>query len=252
MLAQPIATAHADEIRIAVAANFIAPLRRIATEFEQQTGHRVLLSPGSTGKHYAQIRNGAPFDVFFAADQKRPELLDELRLTVAGSRYTYALGRLMLWSADAGMVDNNGAVLGSESYRFLAIANPRLAPYGAAAQSALEQLGLWEQLQSRLVRGENIAQTFQFVSSGNAELGLVARSQVVYPGSGGSAWLVPAELHTPIRQQAVLLSNSDAAAEFIKFARSAAAGDIIRAYGYELPAGNEQSSNAISGQGNID
>ena len=228
---------HADEIRVAVASNFRPALAAAAERFRQSAGHEVVLIPGSTGKHYAQILNGAPFDAFFAADAERPRRLEEEGRSVPGSRFTYAVGQLVLWSPDAGLVDADGEVLKSGAFRHLSIANPRLAPYGAAARSVLQALGLWEALTPRLVRGENIAQTFQFVISGNAQLGFVARSQLEAPGQafGGSSWLPPPELYPPIEQQAVLLRDSPAGRAFMTFMRGEEARAIVGAYGYDSP-----------------
>jgi len=232
-----IATAYAGEIRVAVAANFAPTLAEIADAFEAKTGHQVILASGSTGKHFAQIINGAPFDAFFAADVERPRLLDEAGVGIPGSRYTYALGRLVLWSPEPGFVDDAGAILFGDGYARLAIANPRLAPYGSAAKMVLEELGLWEILQDRLVRGENINQAFQFVHSGNAQLGFVAASQLTGEefSARGSRWQVPATLHAPIRQQAILLTDSDIARQFMEFTLSFEADRIILDNGYELP-----------------
>ena len=227
----------AEEIHIAVASNFAATMRVLAERFEEQTGHSVVLLPGSTGKHYAQIMHGAPFDAFFAADAERPALLEADGRIMPGSRFTYAIGKLVLWSPDPGLVDSNGAVLDSGSFRRLAIANPRLAPYGRAAMQALESRGLRESLQSKLVRGENISQAFQFVASGNAELGFVALSQLMQTGrhGKGSWWQVPEHLYTPIEQQAVLLSDSTAALELVSFMKSKPAHALISGFGYGIP-----------------
>jgi molybdate transport system substrate-binding protein len=227
----------AEEIHIAVASNFAVTMRVLAERFEEQTGHSVVLLPGSTGKHYAQIMHGAPFDAFFAADAERPALLEAGGRSLPGSRFTYAIGRLVLWSPDPELVDGDGDVLKSDTFRRLAIANPRLAPYGRAAQQFLESRRLWESLQPKLVRGENIGQAFQFVASGNAELGLVALSQLMQSGRHrkGSWWQVPERLHMPIEQQAVLLSNSTAALELMSFMKSEPAHTIIRGFGYGIP-----------------
>ena len=230
-------SAHAEQITVAVAANFHAPMQRIARDFEAASGHQVRLSAGSTGKHYAQIANGAPFDAFFAADAEHPAKLEQANLTVHGSRFTYALGKLVLWSPRPGLVDAQGEVLRQGGFRRLAIANPRLAPYGAAAAEALRRLDLWQALQGKLVQGENIAQAFQFVASGNAELGFVALSQLRQPGlaGGGSEWIVPPELYSPIAQQAVLLKDGEAARAFLDYVASAPARQVIAAHGYDLP-----------------
>jgi molybdate transport system substrate-binding protein len=227
----------AGEIRVAVASNFAGAAREIASRFEQETGHRVVVASGATGKHYAQITNGAPFDVFLAADAERPERLESAGIAVPGSRFIYALGELVLWSPGSGYVDPEGRVLETGDFRHLAIANPRIAPYGRAAREVLTAAGLWESLQPRLVRGENIAQAFQFVGSGNAELGFVARSQVQRPGGAidGSWWEVPQSLYAPIVQQAVVLADDATARAFTDFLRSAEARKIISDYGYGLP-----------------
>lgn len=237
LISLPIAS-HAETLRVAVAANFAAPMQEIASRFEQNSGHRLLLSLGSTGKLYAQIRNGAPFDVLLAADDKVPAMLEQDGEGVPNTRFTYAIGTLVLWSAREGYVDDQGAVLRQQSFKHLALANPKTAPYGAAAQATLKRLGLQETLREKLVQGENIAQAHQFVASGNAELGFVALSQVV-DGEGkigkGSAWVVPAELHSTIRQDAVLLSHakdSEAARDLLAYLKSEDALSIIAAYGY--------------------
>ncbi|AAZ97236.1 molybdenum ABC transporter, periplasmic binding protein [Thiobacillus denitrificans ATCC 25259] len=231
-------TAFAAEVQVAVASNFIAPMRAVAAGFERSTGHRVRLAFGATGKFYAQIRNGAPFDVLLAADDTTPAKLEREGRAVADSRFTYAIGRLALWSAKPGFVDVEGAVLELGRYRRLAIANPRLAPYGAAAVEVLERRGLLARLRPRLVQGENIAQTYQFVASGNAELGFVAASQVFVDGrlGRGSAWVVPQALHAPIRQDAVVLArgrDNPAARALIDYMKQDEARAIIRAHGYD-------------------
>ena len=228
--------AHAERILVAVAANFTGTARQIAAAFEQASGQDVALIPGATGKHYAQIANGAPFDVLLAADRERPERLERQGRARPGSRFTYALGRLVLWSPVPGRVDPDGAVLGTGGFRHLALANPRLAPYGRAAQQTLEHLGQWQRLQGRLVFGENVGQAFRFVESGAAELGFVALAQVRQLGAGEDAWwTVPASHHAPIEQQAVLLSDAAPAADFLAFLREEPARDIIRAAGYGVP-----------------
>lgn len=229
--------AHAGEVAVAVAANFSAPMQQIATRFEQDTGHRLRLAFGSTGKFYAQIVNGAPFDVLLAADDETPARLEREQQAVAGTRLTYAVGRLALWSARATYVDAAGRILHHGDFRHLALANPKTAPYGAAALQVMRRQGVLPRLQTRFVQGENIAQTWQFVASGNAELGFVALSQVFKDGqiSRGSAWLVPTELHDPIRQDAVLLArgrDNAAARALLHYLRSQPARAIMRAYGY--------------------
>ena len=227
----------ADEILVAVASNFTDAIKSIAGGFEANTDHKVTLIVGSTGKHYAQIKNGAPFDAFFAADSKRPRLLEQEGGALPGSRFTYAIGKVILWSPQAGYVDSDGNVLGKGGFRHLAIANPKLAPYGKAAQEVLQARGVWDALKGSAVRGENIGQTFQFVKSGNAELGFVAHSQAKRPGHSieGSFWEVPQSLYTPIEQQAVLLKDNDAARAFLSFVKSDESLEIIRGFGYGTP-----------------
>jgi molybdate transport system substrate-binding protein len=227
--------AAADEIRAAVATNFSETLRALVEVFEQTSEHQVLVSTGSTGGHYAQIRNGAPFDVFFSADVERPRLLERDGVAVAGSRFLYAVGRLALWSPRPDFVDGDGRVLEAGDFRFLAIANPELAPYGAAAREVLMARNAWTVLQAKLVRGQDVGQTYSFVHTGNAELGFVAYAQIVKPAGGaneGSYWLVPETLHRPIDQEAVLLRDAPAARELVDFVKSPAAREIIRRYGY--------------------
>lgn len=231
--------AHADDVQVAVAANFAAPAKRIAAEFEQATGHKAQLSFGATGKFYAQIRNGAPFEVLLSADDTTPARLEQEGAAVVGSRFTYAIGRLALWSARPGFVDAGGEVLKGGAFRHLALANPQLAPYGAAAVEVLMSLKLHDALRAKFVQGENIAQTHQFVASGSAELGFVALSQVFRDGriAEGSGWLVPAERHAPIRQDAVLLEKGRGkagAAAWLQFLKGDKARAVIAAYGYEI------------------
>jgi len=228
---------NAAELRVATASNFRNAMNALAPRFEQVSGHRVVPVYGSTGKHFAQIVNGAPFDAFFAADARRPERLEQEGFAVPGSRFTYARGRLVLWSPRADYVDGNGLVLGHENFRRLAIANPELAPYGAAAREVLEALGLWRQLAQRLVQGENVGQAFLFVRSGNAELGFIAWSQLV---SGvkpveGSFWMVPENLYNPVEQQALALTDTEATHTFMSFIRGPEAAGIIREHGYATP-----------------
>ncbi len=229
---------QAAEVSVAVAANFTAPMQRIAALFEQETGHKAVLSFGSTGNFYAQIKHGAPFDVLLAADDATPAKLEQERLGVPGSRFTYAVGKLVLWSKRPGWVDDKGEVLRSGQFQRLAVANPKLAPYGAAAVEVMNRLGLTQQLSPRLVQGENIAQTYQFVFTENAQLGFVALSQVMREGKllQGSVWIVPTQWYSPIRQDAVLLAagrNRSAAQSLMSFLRSDKAQAVMRAYGYE-------------------
>jgi molybdate transport system substrate-binding protein len=231
--------ASAAEVLVAVAANFAAPMHAIAASFEKDTGHKARLAFGSTGKFYAQIQNGAPFDVMLAADDETPAKLIQEGAADAASRITYAIGSLVLWSAKPGFVDGNGEVLRRGQYGKLALANPKTAPYGKAAVETLTRLGLLSAAEPTFVQGENIAQAFQFVSTGNAELGFVALSQVMKDGKvqQGSAWIVPAELHTPIRQDAVLLSRgrgNAAAQALLDYLQSDKARTVIRSFGYAL------------------
>ncbi len=234
------APAAAEEAVVAVAANFTEVVERLEADFERDSGHTVTFVAGSTGKLYAQITNGAPFDVFLSADQERPERLEKERLAVAGSRFTYATGRLALWSSEPGRVGGDGAAtLRQGEFRRLAIANPALAPYGAAAKETLEKLGLWDRFKDRIVMGETIGQAHAMVASGNAELGFVALSSVLSPRTAtkGSRWDVPPDLHAPIHQDAVLLSRAAgnaAARGFLDFLRSEKARAVIRSYGYSI------------------
>lgn len=240
-LCWPVHPASAERITVAVAANFAPTLDALVEVFQQTTDYQVVVASGSTGKHYAQILHGAPFDVFLAADSERPELLERNGRIVAGTRTTYALGRLALWSPNPELVDAKGAVLASGRFHRLAIANPRLAPYGEAARQVLQELGLYRSLESMLVRGENIGQTYQFVHTGAAELGFVAYSQVKRAGSAveGSYWLIPAHAHEPLRQQAVLLTDTPAGRSLLAFLRSPAARHMIDDAGYDLPGATE-------------
>lgn len=236
--AAPAAAQTAQPVHVAVATNFAAPMQRIAADFERSSGHKLLLSFGSTGKVAAQIRNGAPFDVLLAADTASVQQLAQERLVVVGSVFTYATGRLMLWSLQPGLVDAKGDVLQRQGFKHLALAAPKLAPYGAATMQTLSQLGLAEALAPKLVQGESIAQTYSFVASGNAELGFVARSQVWENGAlaKGSGWLVPATLHDPLRQQAALLkraANHPGARALLQFLKTDQAKAVIRSFGYE-------------------
>lgn len=234
--------AVADDINIAVASNFTGAIARLAPEFERATGHKLIPSYASTGILYAQIKNGAPFDLLLAADDEHPRLLETEDVGVPGTRFTYAVGRLVLWSPKPGAVDDKGDVLRIGQFAHLAIANPKTAPYGVAAEQVLRRSGLWERLSSRLVFGENIAQTLQFVSTGNAELGFVALAQVhaLSKANRGSFWRVPENLHDPISQDAVLLKQGErkrGARAFLEFLRSSAARAIIEDQGYFVPSG---------------
>lgn len=230
-------TAHADTISVAVASNFTAPMQKIAAEFAKDTGHKAELSFGATGKFYAQINHGAPFGVLLAADDTTPAKIASEGKGVAASRFTYAVGQLVLWSKQDGYVDAQGAVLKTGKFQHLAIANPKLAPYGLAAEQTLTQLGLLEQIKPKFVQGENIGQTYQFAATGNAELGFVALSQVMEDGKikSGSAWMVPAAMHEPIRQDAIILNNAKdnaAAKALMDYLQGDKARAIITSYGY--------------------
>lgn len=231
--------ANAGEVQVAVAANFAGPMEKLAAEFQKDTGHKAVVATGATGKFYAQIKNGAPFEVLLAADDETPARLEKEGKAVAGSRFTYAVGRLVLWSARDVYVDAAGNVLKTGDFKHLSIANPKTAPYGAAAVSTLERLGLRDRLQPRIVQGENIAQAWQFASTGNAELGFVAQSQVWRDGkfTSGSGWIVPASMHDPIRQDAALLNKGNgnpAAQALLQYLRSDKARALIRTFGYEV------------------
>jgi molybdate transport system substrate-binding protein len=227
----------ASAIAVAVAANFTAPLAHIAGQFSAATGHTVAVAAGATGKFHAQVAAGAPFDVLLAADQATPGRLVASGYAVAGSQFTYAVGRLVLWSAQPGVVDGDGAVLARRRDMRIAIADPKSAPYGAAAMDVLKARGLVEATAPRLVTAQSIGQAFQFVATGNAEIGFVALSQVAAPGrpAGGSRWLVPATLHRPIRQDAVLLKAGEtnpAARALMDYLKTQAARDVIASFGY--------------------
>ena len=231
------AVARAGQAQVAVAANFAEPAREIAARFKARTGHEAVMSFGSSGQFYAQIANGAPFEVFLSADAERPRRAEAEGLAVAGSRFTYARGRLVLWSPDPKLVDGRGKVLASGRFAKLSIADPMLAPYGEAAVETLRRAGAYERVKGKLVLGTSVTQAFQFVKSGAAELGFVALSQVVGE-RGGSRWVVPEADHAPIEQQAVLLkrgANDPAARAFLTFLKGPEARAIVRRFGYEVP-----------------
>lgn len=233
------ASAQAGEVQVAVAANFTAPMQKIADAFAQDTGNKAVLAFGATGKFYAQINNGAPFEILLSADDDTPIRLEKEKQTVLGSRFTYATGKLVLWSAKEGYVDSQGKILQNNNFTHLSIANPKAAPYGAAAVETLTKLNIYERLQPKLVQGENISQAYQFVSSGSAELGFVALSQVSRDGkfTSGSGWIVPESMHSPIRQDAVILAKgagNSVAKALVDYLKSEKAKAIIRSYGYEL------------------
>jgi molybdate transport system substrate-binding protein len=231
----------AGEIRVAVASNFYPAMKEIALQYEikksnTSENHKIVLVPGSSGRHYVQIMNGAPFDLFFSADKARPILLEKKGISEIGSRFTYALGKLALWSSLDGFVEKEERLY-NKDLRFIAIANPKIAPYGVAAKETLISINLWEDMKSKLIRGENIAQTFQFVNSGNAKLGFVSYSQLMNPNYpvGGSFWEVPQSFYKPIEQQVVLLRKSSLAKDFLSFMQTDQSLKIISKFGYDLP-----------------
>ena len=232
-------SAQADEVQVAVAANFTAPIQAIASDFEKDTGHRLIAAYGATGQFYTQIKNGAPFEVFLAADDTTPQKLEKEGDIVPGSRFTYAIGTLALWSAKDSYIDGTDKALIDNQFKHLSIANPKAAPYGLAATQVLAKLGLTDKIKNKIVEGQNITQAYQFVSTGNAELGFVALSQIYKDGkvSNGSAWIVPEVMHDPIRQDAVILKKGEsnpaakALADYLKGPKATA---IIKSYGYHL------------------
>lgn len=240
------AFAAGGEVLVAVAANFAEVIERLEPDFERESGHRLTITTGSTGALYAQVRNGAPFDVLLAADQERPELLEKYGEAVAGSRFTYAVGRLTLWSADPALIGADGEMaLQQAEFRRLAVANPALAPYGRAARETLISLDLYERLADRLVMGQNVGQAHALVATGNAELGFVALSYVVSPRNdiAGSRWDVPQKYYSPIRQDGVLLSRAvenSAALDFIAYLRREDVAAVARGFGYDIPAMDEE------------
>lgn len=232
--------AMADEVKVAVAANFTAPIQALAPAFEKATGHKLVASFGATGQFYAQINNGAPFEVLLSADDSTPAKLENEGATVPGSRFTYAIGSLVLWSANPTYLDGSDAALKAGQFKHLAIANPKAAPYGLAAAQVLAKLGLSEAVKGKLVEGQNITQAHQFVATGNAELGFVALSQVYKDGQlvSGSAWIVPESMYEPIKQDAVILkpgANNPAAAALVEYLKSPEAAKVIESFGYKLP-----------------
>lgn len=226
----------AAEIKIAVAANFTDAMQTLTPEFEKQSGHKVVPVFGATGKFYLQIKHGAPFEVFLAADIKHPRLLESENLAVQGTRFTYATGKIMLWSPKENLVDVEGKVLTGDSFKFLAIANPDVAPYGKAAREYLVSQKLWDKLQGRMTFGQDLGQAYAFVVSGNAELGFVGLSQIQGPGKkiSGSYFVIPQKSYKALEQQAILIKETKASKEFIDFLKSPGAKKIIREYGYEI------------------
>lgn len=234
-----LGNAQADEVQVAVAANFTAPIQAIAADFEKDTGHKLIAAYGATGQFYTQIKNGAPFEVFLAADDSTPARLEKEGDIAPGSRFTYAIGTLALWSAKDGYVDASGKVLKDNQYQHLSIADPKTAPYGLAATQVLAKLGLTDKVKDKLVTGQNITQAFQFISTGNAELGFVALSQIYKDGkvTSGSAWIVPADMHESIKQDAVLLTkgkDNAAAKALMDYLKGPKAAAVIKSYGYQL------------------
>jgi molybdate transport system substrate-binding protein len=232
--------AWADELRVAVASNFLLPIKELSSEFEKNSANKIVVISGSTGKLYAQIKQGAPFDILLAADSLRPELLEKEGIGISGSRFTYAVGRLALWSAYTKFfLRNDLKIFNQKNFRYIAIANPKTAPYGKAAKQVLKKKGFWDQLQAKLVRGENISQTFQFLVTGNADIGFIALSQLRKNQKElkGYSWTIPSEWHDPIRQQAILLKrakNNKTALEFLNFIKSNRVQKIIESYGYSI------------------
>ena len=232
-------SAVAETVQVAVAANFTAPMQQIAVDFEKDTGHKAVLSFGATGKFYAQITNGAPFEVFLSADDETPAKLEKELLIAPHSRFTYAIGKLVLWSAQDGYIDAKGEILKTGDFKHFSLANPKTAPYGAAAIEVLKKIGAFERVEPRIVQGENIAQAHQFVATSNAELGFVALSQVYKDGkiTSGSAWIVPPTMYAPIRQDAAILAkglHNPAAKALVDYLKTDKARAVIKSYGYEL------------------
>lgn len=230
--------AWAEEVTVAVAANFTKPMEKIAADFEKATGNNVILSFGATGKFVEQIKNGAPFQILVAADQDNPMKLETEQFAVSGTRHTYAVGKLVLWSAKPQFVDGNGDILKTDgSFKHIAIADPSVAPYGKAAVSVMGKMGLLDALKPKIVQGDSIGQAKGFVASGNAELGFVALSQV-FQETTGSSWIIPQDLYKPLYQDAILLKtgeNSVAAKALLDYLRSPAALTVITGYGYDSP-----------------
>lgn len=224
---------------VAVASNFTKPMTEIAELFKKRTGHSANLSFGSSGKFVAQLENGAPFEVFLSADAKNPQKLEQDGFAVPGTQFTYAVGKLVLWSATPGLIDDHGQILAQGGFKHLALADPKLAPYGIAVVEYLQSQDLYDKLKPLFVLGENIAQTQQFISTGNAELGFIALSQVIDNGriGSGSGWIVPSDQHKPIRQDAILLKtgvDNPAARALLNFLKSPEAQAVIRKYGYGI------------------
>jgi len=237
LLSMPL---HAAEVSAAVAANFAAPMERIAALFHKESGHSVKISVAASGKLYTQIKGGAPFDVFLSADEEMPKRLLQEGLAVGGSRFVYATGRLVLWSMQPGLVDEKGAVLNSGNFDKLAYANPSLSPYGIATRETLTKLTMWNAMQKKLKKADDVAPTYQLAANESVDMAFIALSQVMRDGkvTTGSWWLVPPELHNPIRQSAVLLSGAKeqtAAKALLAFLKSEKAKAVMRGFGYEVP-----------------
>lgn len=246
-----IASVFADDLHLAVAANFTKPIKQLKRHFENHSSHRVIISFGATGQLYTQIQHGATFDILLAADMKRPKMLISEGLAVKQSLLTYAIGKLVLWSLQPGLVDKEGKVLSSGQFRHLAIAHPKLAPYGTAAKQVLEKMGLWQTLQSKIVRGHNISHAYQFTATGAAELGFIALSQyrTIPKNSPGSHWPVPKDWYTPIKQGAVLLKkgeNNQLAKAFLAFLQTPLAQKVIVEFGYQVPKKNPKLEVQVS------
>jgi molybdate transport system substrate-binding protein len=232
------ANAQAAEIKVAVASNFANVLKEIAVEFQKDTGHQLAITPGATGKFYAQISNGAPFDVFLSADDETPRKLAQEGKAITSSQFTYAIGRLALWSPNPEMVDKNADILKTDKFKFIAIANAKVAPYGQAAVQTMQKLGVLTKIEPRVVQGESIAQTYQFVSTGNAQLGFVALSQIFEHGKikTGSAWIVPEEMHEQLKQDAVILQTckqTSVCQDLMDYLKSDKAKKMMASYGYK-------------------
>lgn len=230
-----------EKVSIAVAGNFLKPLKVLAEKFESKTKYKVAISVGSTGKLYAQITNGAPFELFLSADQKRPTQLISQKLAIKNSLFTYAIGSLVLWSSDQERIDSGGELLSSPDLKHLAIANPNVSPYGEQTIQALKALGVYNQLKNKFVQGQNLGQTFQYISSGNIQQGIIAESQVTLKGeiTSGSIWILPKHLYQPIKQDAVLLEKgryNPAAKAFIDYLKTPEAVKIINSFGYKVGA----------------
>ena len=232
------ANAQAAEIKVAVASNFANTLKEIAVEFQKDTGHQLAITPGATGKFYAQISNGAPFDVFLSADDETPRKLVQEGKAIAASQFTYAIGRLALWSPIPDLVDKNADILKTDKFKYIAIANAKVAPYGQAAVQTMQKLGVLTKIEPRVVQGESIAQTFQFVSTGNAQLGFVALSQILENGKikTGSAWIVPEEMHEQLKQDAVVLQSCKSMSvcqALMEYLKSEKVKKMMASYGYK-------------------